>query len=353
VKASGCEVELSRNRFTNQEAFVSHANAALTPRARLRLAQLVVNQGWTYAAAAKMFMVAARTAKKWADRFRAEGVAGMVDRSSRPRTSPTKTSPQVMRRIVKLRWRKRLGPVQIAGQLAVPASTVHAVLTRCGINRLSHIDRVTGEPLRRYEHDHPGSLIHVDVTKFANIPDGGGHRFVSRQQSARNARQTARSTGQRGKASHPRIGIAFVHTVIDDHSRMAYAEICSDQKAATAIGVLQRAVAWFADHGVTVERVLSDNGPAYKSYAWRDACTALHITAKRTRPYRPQTNGKIERFHRTLADGWAYAQLYQSTQHRNATLPGWLHTYNHHRAHSAIGGQPPVTRLTNLPGHHN
>jgi len=190
-----------------------------------------------------MFMVAARTAKKWADRFRAEGAAGMVDRSSRPHTSPTKTSPPVMRRIVKLRWRKRLGPVQIAGQLAVPASTVHAVLTRCRINRLSHIDRVTGEPLRRYEHDYPGSLIHVDVTKFANIPDGGGHKFVSRQQSARNARQTARSTGQRGKASHPRIGIAFVHTVIDDHSRVAYAEIHDDETAVTAIAVLHRAVA--------------------------------------------------------------------------------------------------------------
>jgi transposase InsO family protein len=353
VKASGCEVELSRNRFINQEAFVSHANAALTPRARLRLAQLVVNEGWTYAAAAKMFMVAARTAKKWADRFRAEGAAGMVDRSSRPRTSPTKTSPQVMRRIVKLRWRKRLGPVQIAGQLAVPASTVHAVLTRCRINRLSHIDRVTGEPLRRYEHDYPGSLIHVDVTKFANIPDGGGHKFVSQQQSKLNARQTARRTGERGKRYRPKIGIAFVHTVVDDHSRMAYAEICTDEKAATAIGVLQRAVTWFAERGVTVERVLSDNGSAYKSYAWRDACTELHITPKRTRPYRPQTNGKIERFHRTLADGWAYTRFYESTQQRNTALPGWLHFYNHHRAHSAIGGQPPVTRLTNLPGHHN
>jgi transposase InsO family protein len=353
VKASGCEVELSRNRFVNQEAFVSHANAALTPRARLRLALLVVEGGWTYAAAAKMFMVSARTAKKWADRFRAEGAAGMVDRSSRPHTSPTKTTPQVVRRIVKLRWRQRLGPVQIAGRLGVPASTVHTVLTRCRINRLSHIDRVTGEPLRRYEHDYPGSLIHVDVTKFANIPDGGGHRFMSRQLSRRNARRTAQRTGHRGKGYAPKIGIAFVHTVIDDHSRVAYAEICTDEKAATAIAVLQRAVAWFADHGVTVERVLSDNGAAYKSYAWRDACTQLRITSKRTRPYRPQTNGKIERFHRTLADGWAYARHYESSEHRNAALHGWLHFYNHHRAHSAIGGQPPVTRLTNLPGHHN
>jgi transposase InsO family protein len=300
-----------------------------------------------------MFMVAPRTAKKWADRFRAEGAAGMADRSSRPRVSPTRTEPEVVRRIVRLRWRHRLGPVQIAGRLGVPASTVHAVLTRCRINRLSHIDRVTGEPLRRYEHAHPGSLIHVDVTKFGNIPDGGGHKFLSRQQSKRNARQTAHRTGERGTRYWPKIGTAFVHTVIDDHSRMAYAEICTDEKAATAIGVLQRAVAWFAERGVIVERVLSDNGSAYRSYAWRDACAELRVTTKRTRPYRPQTNGKVERFHRTLADGWAYARLYESTEQRNAALPGWLHFYNHHRAHSAIGGQPPVTRLTNLPGHHN
>jgi transposase InsO family protein len=354
-KASGCEVELSRNRFANQEAFVSHANAALTPRARLRLAQLIVDQGWTYAAAAKMFMVAPRTAKKWADRFRAEGAAGMADRSSRPHVSPTKTSLRVMRRIVDVRWRQRLGPVQIAGRLGVPASTVHAVLTRCRINRLSYIDRVTGEPLRRYEHDHAGSLIHVDVTKFANIPDGGGHKFVGRQLGDRNAIRTAQRTGERSDRSknyRPRIGIAFVHTVIDDHSRTAYAEICTDEKAATAIGVLQRAVAWFAERGVTVERVLSDNGSAYRSFAWRDACADLRITHKRTRPYRPQTNGKAERFHRTLADGWAYARLYNSTEQRDTTLPGWLHFYNHHRAHSAIGGRPPITRLNNLPGHH-
>ncbi len=335
---------------------MSHANAALTPRARLRLARLVVESGWTYVAAAKMFMVAPRTAKKWADRFRAEGSAGMADRSSRPHASPTKTAPVTMRRIVNLRWRKRLGPVQIGGRLGVPASTVHAVLTRCRINRLSHIDRVTGEPLRRYEHPHPGALIHVDVTKFANIPDGGGHKFLSREQGKRNQRATAHRTGERADRAHcyrPKIGIAFVHTVIDDHSRMAYAEICTDEKAATAIAVLQRAVEWFAERGVTVERVLSDNGAAYRSYAWNDACTELGVTPKRTRPYRPQTNGKIERFHRTLADGWAYARLYQSTEERNTELPDWLHFYNHHRAHSSIGGKPPVTRLTNLPGHHS
>jgi transposase InsO family protein len=331
---------------------VSHANATLTPITRLRLARQIVDAGWTYAAAAKMFMVAPKTAKKWADRYRAEGKAGMKDRSSRPHHSPTRTPEHAVRQIVELRWRHRLGPVQIAGRLGIPASTVHAVLVRCRISRLNHIDRVTGEPLRRYEHPHPGSLIHVDVTKFGNIPDGGGHRFVGRQLGDKNRAATAYRTGQRNALYEPRMGKAFVHTVIDDHSRIAYAEICADEKAATAIGVLQRAVTWFAEHGVTVERVLSDNGSAYKSYAWRDACTELGIKHKRTRPYRPQTNGKIERFHRTMADGWAYARFYDSTEQRNAALPAWLHFYNHHRAHSAIGGKPPVTRLTNLPGHH-
>ena len=271
---------------------MSHANAALTPRARLRLAQLVVDRGWTYAAAAKMFMVAPRTAKKWADRYRAEGKAGMADRSSRPHTSPTRTSPDVVRRIVRLRWRQRLGPVQIAGRLGMQASTVHAVLVRCRINRLSHIDRVTGEPLRRYEHPHPGSLIHVDVTKFGNIPNGGGWRYVGRQQGKSN-RATTDTDRRKGHVRGPLLGTAYVHTVIDDHTRLAYAEIHADEKATTAIGVLQRAVAWFADRSITVERVLSDNGAAYRSYVWRDACADLDITPKRTRPYRPQTNGKI------------------------------------------------------------
>jgi transposase InsO family protein len=332
---------------------VSHANALLTPRARLRLARLVVDDGWTYSTAAKMFMVSPKTAAKWADRYRSEGPAGMADRSSRPHHSPAKTPEQLKRQIVRLRWRHRLGPVQIAGQLGIPASTVHAVLTRCRINRLSRIDRVTAEPIRRYEHDHPGSLIHVDVTKFGNIPDGGGHRFLGRQQGKLNREATAKRTGQRNHRYEPRPGVNYLHTVIDDHSRVAYAEICTDERADTAISVLRHAVAWFAERGVTVERVLSDNGSAYKSHAWRDACADLAITHKRTRPYRPQTNGKIERFHRTLSDGWAYARLYESESARRQTLPAWLHFYNHHRAHSAIGALPPISRLTNLPEHHS
>lgn len=234
----------------------------------------------------------------------------------------------------------------------MPASTVHAVLVRCRINRLSRIDRVTGEPLRRYEHDHPGSLLHVDVTKFGNIPDGGGWRYLGRHQGNRNAQHTARTrTGYTDKY-HPNNGTAYLHTAIDDHSRVAYVEIHTDEKATTAIGVLHRTIAWFTERGITVERVLSDNGSAYRSRAWQDTCQQLGIKPKKTRPYRPQTNGKIERFHRTLADGWAYARFYTSEAQRRAALPGWIRFYNHHRPHSAPGGQPSITRLTNVPGHH-
>ena len=320
----------------------AHANAALTPLARLRLARLVVEDGWNYTEAAKMFMVSPVTAKKWAVRYRAEGPAGMADRTSRPRRSPNRTCPRTVRRIVRLRCRHRLGPVEIGCRLGVPASTVHAVLVRCRINRLSAIDRVTGEPLRRYEHPHPGSLIHVDVTKFGNIPDGGGHRFAGRAQGRRNATATARRTGQRGRRSRPAIGTAYVHTVIDDHSRVAYAEICRDETAATAVGVLRRAAAWFADHGVAVQRVLSDNGSAYRSHAWRDACAELGIAHKRTRPYRPQTNGKAERFIRTLLAEWAYARPYRSNAERLRALPRWVRFYNEQRHHTAIGGRPPM-----------
>lgn len=330
---------------------MSHANAALTPRARLKIARLIVEDGWSVATAAKQYMVSWPTAKRWAERYRAHGKNGMTDRTSRPRTSPNRTPQAVVKKIVALRWRKRMGPVQIAFRLGLAASTVHAVLVRCGINRLRYIDRVTGEPIRRYEHPSAGSMIHVDVTKFGNIPDGGGHRFLGRQAGGKN--RAATPDKPRNAHHNPKMGTAFVHTVIDDHSRVAYAEIHGDEKSVTAIGVLQRAVAWFADRDVTVERVLSDNGSCYRSHAWRDACIELGITPKRTRPYRPQTNGKIERFHRTLNDGWAYARFYGSESARREALPGWIHQYNHHRPHTAIGNQPPISRLTNVPDQYN
>ena len=277
----------------------------------------------------------------------------MVDRSSRPHRQPTRTPAPVVRKIVHLRWKQRLGPVQIADRLDVPASTVHAVLVRCRINRLTHLDRATGEPIRRYEHEHPGDLLHVDVKKLGNVPDGGGWRYLGRQQGNRNRQATRDRTGVKNAYHDAKVGTAFVHTVLEDHSRVAYAEIHDDETAATAAAVLRGAVRWFAERGVAAQRVLSDNGGCYRSHLWADTCTELGLTHKRTRPYRPQTNGKIERFHRTLAEGWAFKKFYSSEAVRRAALPAWLHEYNHHRPHTAIGGSAPITRLDNLAGHHS
>ena len=276
----------------------------------------------------------------------------MGDRSSAPRRHPNKTPAPIVRKIVHLRWKHRLGPVEIGARLDMPASTVHAVLVRCRINRLSHIDRATGEPIRRYEHPYAGSMLHVDVKKLGNVPDGGGWLFVGKQQGFKNRAATARRTGVKNSHHKAKLGTAFVHTVLDDYSRVVYAEIHDNEKKETAALVLRNAVAWFAARGVVVERVLSDNGSAYRSHYWRDVCAELGITHKRTRPYRPQTNGKIERFHRTLAEGWAFEKFYNSESARRAALPAWLHEYNHHRPHSAIGKAAPITRLTNVAGHH-
>ena len=324
---------------------MSHANAALTPRARLRVARLVVEEGWPVSEVAARFQCSWPTVKRWADRYRAG--QPMTDRSSRPRSCPHRTPKAVVKRIVSLRMRLREGPVQLAARTGVAASTVHRILRAAHLNRLSYTDRATGQVVRRYEHPYPGSLVHVDVKKIGNIPDGGGWRYVGARQGARNRASTpgkARSQASR----RPVMGYACVHSVIDDYSRVVYSEIHDDEKADTAVGVLKRAVSWFSARGVKVERVLSDNGSAYRSQAWQAACQQLGIKAKHTRPYRPQTNGKIERFHRTLADGWAYARHYTSETQRRQALPAWLHLYNHHRPHTATQGHPPITRLTNL-----
>ncbi len=329
----------------------THANAAMTPRARLRLAQLVIDHGWSPARAAERYDVSWRTAKKWADRYEAEGRAGMVDRSSRPHHQPNRTPAPVVRKIVHLRWKQRLGPIQIGDRLGVPASTVHAVLVRCRLNRLSHVDRSTGESIRRYEHEHPGDLLHMDVKKLGRVPDGGGWRYVGRQKGKANRIATAGKP--RSRWHNVLIGTCFLHTVIDDHSRVAYVEARNDETRETASDVLRNAVAWFAERGVTVQRVLTDNGGCYRSILWRDTCAELGITHKRTRPYRPQTNGKIERFHRTLVEGWAFKKFYNSDSARMAALPAWIHEYNRHRPHSAVGKAAPITRLNNMAGHHS
>lgn len=326
-----------------------HANAALTPRARLTVARLVVDQKVPTAEVAARFQCAWKTVDRWATRYAAG--EPMTDRSSRPHSSPAKIDAATTKRIVSLRLRKRLGPVQLAAATGVAASTAHRVLTRCRLNRLSSLDRATGEPVRRYEHPHPGSMLHVDVKKFGNIPDGGGWRFVGRAQGLRNRAATPGKT--RNKHYNPKMGHAFVHTVVDDHSRVAYAEIHDDETAATATAVLTRATAWFTTRGITVERVLTDNGSPYVSHLWRDTCAQLGIRHRRTRPRRPQTNGKVERFHRTMADGWGYARRYTSEAQRRDALPAWLHEYNHHRPHTACGNKPPITRLANLSGQYS
>ena len=333
---------------------MSHANAALTPRARLKLARLIVDQQWPVARAAERYDVSWPTAKRWADRYRQLGPDGMADRSSRPHRLPHRTPQPLVRKVVHLRWKHRLGPVQIAARTGLAPSTVHAVLVRCRLSRLAAIDRVTGEPVRRYEHPYPGSLVHVDVKKLGNVPDGGGHRFAGRAQGKQNRKATARRTGHYNRDyGTPLVGTAFIHTVLDDHSRLAYSEIHADETTETAVSVLRHAAAWFADRGVRIERVLSDNGSCYRSKLWAAACAELGITPKRTRPYRPQTNGKIERFHRTLASEWAYKKFYASDSARRAAYPAWLHDYNHHRPHTAIGQSAPITRLTNVPGQYN
>jgi transposase InsO family protein len=254
----------------------------------------------------------------------------------------------VVRQIVHLRWTQRLGPAQIGPRVGLAPSTVHAVLVRCCISRLAHLDRATGQPIRRYERDHPGELVHLDIKKLGNIPAGGGHRFLGRAAGGRN-RQVDRSSGQRSRYRNWLIGHGFIHAAVDDHSRLAYAEIHPDETSQTAAGFLHRAQAWFADRGVVIGRVLTDNGSCYRSRVWAAACQQLGITHKRTRPYRPQTNGKVERFNRTLVEGWAYRRLYPTEAARRAAFGPWLHWYNHHRPHSALGGRPPVTRCTNLP----
>jgi transposase InsO family protein len=308
----------------------------------------VVEDGWPLRRAAERFQVSPTTAKRWADRYRQLGEPGMQDRSSRPHSSPRQTPTRTERRIIKVRLARRWGPARIAYLLGLNPSTVHRVLTRYGLARLTHLDRATGLPIRRYEHEHPGDLVHVDVKKLGNIPDGGGWRAHGKPAGARNRQRTASNT--RNAYRNPILGYGYLHTALDDHSRLAYTEILEDERKDTAVAFWQRANAYFAAAGITVRRVLTDNGSAYRSRAWREHLAQTGITAKFTRPYRPQTNGKVERFHRTLADEWAYAHTYRSETERRAALEPWLHIYNHHRAHTALKGQPPASRVPNLTG---
>ncbi len=317
-----------------------HRNAPLTPEGRLRLCRRI-EAGWTVAAAAESMNVSRQCAHKWWGRFRSEGVAGLADRSSRPVRSPARTPQRLERRIVALRRSRKLGPARLAGIVGVPASTVHRVLVRHGVNRLVWMDRVTGRVVRRIETTRPGELVHVDVKKLARVPAGGGWRIHG--QAARTLRP--------GHGGRPYLGYAFVHSAIDAHTRLAYSEIHADEQATTAVAFWVRAVAFYACHGIQVERVLTDNGSCYRSRTWAAVCADHSICHSRTRPYRPATNGKIERFNRTLLEEWAYARPWQSDDQRARFLANWLHRYNHHRHHTAIGG-PPIGRVTKVPGQH-
>jgi transposase InsO family protein len=337
---------------------MSHANACLTPKGRLRLARCIVEDGWPLRRAADRFQVSATTAKRWADRYRELGESGMVDRSSRPHHSPRRTPRRMEAKIKHLRTKKRQGPVQIAGRLGMHASTVHRVIVRLGLPQLSAVDRATGEAIRgqkpvRYERSRPGELVHVDIKKLGNIPDGGGWRIHGRQAGG-TYRQAHRDPNRPRKVhGRPNLGYSYLHNAVDDYSRLAYVEILPDEKDVTAAGFWHRAVVWFATQGIFIDRVLTDNGGCYRSKKWAEAMKNTDCKHKRTRPYRPQTNGKVERFNRTMLTEWAYVRPYSSERLRRRALPRWLHLYNHHRAHSSLGGRPPASRVTNLSGQYS
>ena len=317
-----------------------HGNAALSWSGRRRLALSVVVDGWTLTAAAEAAGVSVRCARKWVGRYRLEGELGLLDRSSAPRRVANRTGDDRVEAIARLR-RLRFTAAEIAETLAMALSTVSGILKRLGMGRLG---RLGLEQPVRYERSRPGELVHIDVKKLGRIQGGAGKRVGGRSPGSYRPRRID-AEGRK----HGTIGWEYVHVCVDDYSRLAYAEVLSDEKATTAIGFLRRAVAFYARFGITVEQLLTDNGSAYVSAVHGLTCRTLGIKHIRTRPYRPQTNGKAERFIRTMLNGWAYGAIYGSSNERTTALDGWLWFYNHRRRHSALGHQPPVTR-TNLLG---
>jgi transposase InsO family protein len=324
---------------------MAHRNARLTVHGRRLLITRVVHDERPVAHVVKELGCSRQTGYKWLARWRAEGDAGLLDRPSTAHRLPGKTSPDQEARVCALRTALKRGPRRLAPLLDMPASTVHAVLTRHGLHRLAWLDRPTGTPIRRYERDRPGELLHVDVKKIGRLRAGGGWRVHGRDSDQNRRAENDRHAGRR-------VGYEYVHAAIDDHTRLAYAEIHPDEKTGTCAGFLRRAAAHFAQLGIDrIERVMTDNAMAYRrGHAWHQALTDLGAQARFTRRYRPQTNGKAERFNRTMCDEWIYSRPFTSNQDRADALPGWLHTYNYHRAHTALGGQPPINRVNNGPG---
>jgi transposase InsO family protein len=318
-----------------------HANAALSLTQRRRMVRRVVELGWSVKAAAAAAETSEKTCGRWVSRYRSEGECGLLDRSSAPREMPHRTSAEREQLIASLR-RLRMTGAEIALVLGMPASTVSAVLSRIGLGRLSRLE--PPEPPNRYERARPGELIHIDVKKLGVIT-GVGHRVTGRRDS-QNANRRARRRGAPA-------GWEFVHVCVDDATRLAYVEVLADEKASTAVAFLGRAIAFYRRHGITVERLMTDNGSAYRSTVHALACRLLGIRHLRTRPYRPRTNGKAERFIRTLLGGWAYGAIYGTSRERTAALDGWLWTYNHRRPHGSLSHKTPIARLNelnNLPG---
>jgi transposase InsO family protein len=319
-----------------------HANAKLGPKGRLVICRRVTEQRWSLTEAAEAAGVSERTAGKWVRRYRSEGESGLLDRSSAPRRVHNATPAERVEAIAALRRLGLTGP-EIAETLEMATSTVSAVLKRIGLGKLSRLE--PPEPIRRYEKHRPGELIHIDVKKLGRIVGGAGHRVLGRQGRRHNPERTDGS-GVRRK----QVGWECVHVCVDDATRLAYVEVLPDEKAPTAIGFLKRAVSFYDSHGVTVERLMTDNGSAYRSARHALACRALGIKHLRTQPYRPQTNGKAERFIRTMLREWAYAAVYGSSPDRAAALSGWVERYNFRRRHGALGHRPPIARLRELNG---
>jgi transposase InsO family protein/transposase len=319
-----------------------HANAALSLNRRRLLCQRVVDERWTVTKAAEAAEVSVRCARKWVGRYRAEGELGLLDRSSAPCLIPNRTGEERVQAIAALRRLRFTGP-EIAETLGMALSTVSGILTRIGMGKLG---RLGLEPAVRYERERPGELIHIDVKKLGRIQGGAGHRIAGRPRGNPVKRD-------RDGIDRRQVGWEYVHIAIDDCTRLAYAEVLSDEKATTVVAFLRRAVAFYEHHGMTVQQLLTDNGSGYRSIVHAIACRALAIRHLRTRAYRPQTNGKAERFIRTMLGGWAYGAIYHDSSERTAALDGWLWYYNHHRKHSALGHKPPIARLnerTNLLG---
>jgi transposase InsO family protein len=324
---------------------VAHRNARLTIHGRRLLIERVVTGRRPVAHVVQELGCSRATGYKWLARWRAEGDPGLHDRPSTAHRLPTKTPPAAEARVCALRTTLKRGPRRLAGLLDMPASTVHAILARHGLHRLAWLDRPTGQLIRRYERDRPGELVHVDVKKIGRLRDGGGWRVHGRDSAQNRHVRAERDAGRR-------VGYEYVHAAIDDHTRLAYAEIHPNETAITCAGFLRRAAAHFATLGIPrIERVMTDNALAYRNgHAWHQALADLGAQARFTRAYRPQTNGKAERFNRTMSDEWIYSRPFTSSQDRADALPIWLHTYNHHRAHTALAGQPPITRVNNGPG---